>query len=178
MNGFLWISSDNTASWQKWEAWRNPVGRCHLACQHVSFDCFCNLVLAMDFERTIMSTCSACTLSSHLHQSANAIANRSVLVNHNKKMQKEFPSITNKMQLYIIYLFLWNALHDSGGSSAHHQELKTVYTASGTAVKVWQSTRCCTWFIPKVRVLIFYLNVYWTHLKLQVISFNVWPLGS
>jgi len=24
-----------------------------------------------------------------------------------------------------------NALHISGGSSAHHQELKTVYTASG-----------------------------------------------
>jgi len=24
-----------------------------------------------------------------------------------------------------------NALHVSGGSSAHHQELKTVYTASG-----------------------------------------------
>jgi hypothetical protein len=31
-----------------------------------------------------------------------------------------------------MYLFLLNALHVSGGSSAHHQELKTVYTASGT----------------------------------------------
>jgi hypothetical protein len=31
-----------------------------------------------------------------------------------------------------MYLFLWNALHVSGGYSAHHQELKTVYTASGT----------------------------------------------
>jgi hypothetical protein len=31
-----------------------------------------------------------------------------------------------------IYLYLWNALHVSGGTSAHHQELKTVYTASGT----------------------------------------------
>jgi len=29
------------------------------------------------------------------------------------------------------------------------------------------------WFVPKVSVLIFYLNVYWTHLKLQVISFKV-----
>ena len=28
-------------------------------------------------------------------------------------------------------------------------------------------------FVPKVSVLIFYLNVYWTHLKLQVISFKV-----
>jgi hypothetical protein len=31
-----------------------------------------------------------------------------------------------------MYLFLWNALHVPGGSSAQHQELKTVYTASGT----------------------------------------------
>jgi hypothetical protein len=36
------------------------------------------------------------------------------------------------MQRYTIYLFLSNALHVSGGISAHHQELKTVYTASGT----------------------------------------------
>jgi hypothetical protein len=43
-----------------------------------------------------------------------------------------FPSITNKIQRYTIHLFLWNILHVSGGSSAHHQELKTVYTASGT----------------------------------------------
>ena len=52
---------------------------------------------------------------------------------------------------------------------------------------IWyQSVMACThavWnlhtrFVPKVSVLIFYLNVYWTHLKLQVISFKVWPLGS
>jgi hypothetical protein len=41
-----------------------------------------------------------------------------------------FSSITNKMQRYTRYLFLWNALHVSGGSSPHHKELKTVYTAS------------------------------------------------
>jgi len=35
-----------------------------------------------------------------------------------------------------------------------------------------------TWFVPKISVLIFYLNVYWTHMKLQVISFRVRPLGS
>ena len=72
------------------------------------------------------------------------------------------------MQRYTIYLFLWKALHVSRVSSAHHQELKTVYTASCTlsnlycylplswkrwnslfissttvvAVKVWQSTQC------------------------------------
>jgi hypothetical protein len=42
-----------------------------------------------------------------------------------------FSSITNKMQRYTIRLFLQNVLHVSGGSCAHHQELKTVYTASG-----------------------------------------------
>ena len=44
-----------------------------------------------------------------------------------------FSSITNKMQRYTIYLCMRNTLHVSGGSSAHHQELKTVYTASGTS---------------------------------------------
>jgi hypothetical protein len=39
-------------------------------------------------------------------------------------------SITNKMQLYTIFFITVNALHVSGGFSAHHQELKTVYTAS------------------------------------------------
>jgi len=29
------------------------------------------------------------------------------------------------------------------------------------------------WFVPKVSVPIFYLDVYWTHLKLQVISFKL-----
>ena len=48
------------------------------------------------------------------------------------RIAKVFSSITNNMQHYTIYLFLWNALHVSGGSSAHHQEPKTVYTASGT----------------------------------------------
>jgi len=35
-----------------------------------------------------------------------------------------FTGVTNEMQRYTIYLFLWNALHVSGGSSAHLQELK------------------------------------------------------
>jgi hypothetical protein len=34
-----------------------------------------------------------------------------------------------------------------------------------------------TWFVPKVSVLIFYVNVYGIHLKLQVIPFKVRPLG-
>jgi hypothetical protein len=40
-------------------------------------------------------------------------------------------SITNKMQRYTIFFIAVNALHVSGGFSAHHQELKTVHTASG-----------------------------------------------
>ena len=40
-------------------------------------------------------------------------------------------SITNKMQRYTMTFITINALHVSGGSSAHHQELKIVYTASG-----------------------------------------------
>ena len=40
-------------------------------------------------------------------------------------------SKTNKMQRYTMVFITINVLHVSGGSSAHHQELKTVYTASG-----------------------------------------------
>jgi hypothetical protein len=54
-----------------------------------------------------------------------------------------FLSITNKMQRYTMYLFLWNAVHVSGGSSAHHQELKTVYTVSGT---------CQSWLLPEFQL--------------------------
>ena len=38
---------------------------------------------------------------------------------------------TNKMQRYTMVFITICALHVSGGSFAHHQELKTVYTASG-----------------------------------------------
>jgi hypothetical protein len=42
-----------------------------------------------------------------------------------------FLSITNKMQRYTIFFITANALHVSVSFSAHHQELKTVCTASG-----------------------------------------------
>jgi hypothetical protein len=44
-----------------------------------------------------------------------------------------YSSKTNKMQCYTMVFITINALHVAGGSSAHHQELKTVrvYTASG-----------------------------------------------
>jgi hypothetical protein len=35
------------------------------------------------------------------------------------------------MQRYTIFFITVNFLHVSGGFSAHHQELKTVHTASG-----------------------------------------------
>ena len=40
-------------------------------------------------------------------------------------------SITDKMQRYTIFFIAANAVHVSGGFSAHHQELKSVHTASG-----------------------------------------------
>jgi hypothetical protein len=40
-------------------------------------------------------------------------------------------SITNKTQRYTVVFITINARHISGRSSARHQELKTVYTASG-----------------------------------------------
>ena len=48
-------------------------------------------------------------------------------------------SITNKMQRYTMVFITINALHISGGSSAQHQELKTVYTESGIC---WAFTAC------------------------------------
>jgi hypothetical protein len=42
-----------------------------------------------------------------------------------------YSRITNKMQRYTTVFITINALYVSGGSSAHHQELKAVYTASG-----------------------------------------------
>jgi hypothetical protein len=38
-----------------------------------------------------------------------------------------FQYISNKMQSYAIYLHLETALHVSGGTSTHHQELIQVY---------------------------------------------------
>jgi hypothetical protein len=40
-------------------------------------------------------------------------------------------SITNKMQRYALFFITVNALQVLGDFSAHHQELKTVHTASG-----------------------------------------------
>ena len=42
-----------------------------------------------------------------------------------------FSRTINKMQCYTMVFITVNTLDVSGGSSAHHQELKTVYTTSG-----------------------------------------------
>jgi len=42
-----------------------------------------------------------------------------------------YSSKTNEMQRYTMVFIPINALHVPGGSSAQHQELKTVYTAPG-----------------------------------------------
>jgi len=66
------------------------------------------------------------------------------------------------MQRYTIFFITVNALHVLGGFSAHHQELKNCTHNIGYTPSV-----------RKVSVLIFYLSIYWTYLKVQVISFKV-----
>jgi len=41
-----------------------------------------------------------------------------------------YSSVANKMQRYKVVFITINALHISGGSTAHHQELKTLYVYS------------------------------------------------
>jgi len=55
------------------------------------------------------------------------------------------------MQPYTIFFIIVNALHVSGGFSAHHQELKNLLaaTASGSSKQAW--------FIPDVVCTVFEL---------------------
>jgi hypothetical protein len=48
-----------------------------------------------------------------------------------RELNHSYSSITNKLQRYTVAFITTNALHISGCSSAHHQQIKTVYTASG-----------------------------------------------
>jgi hypothetical protein len=52
-----------------------------------------------------------------------------------------YSSTSNKMQRYTMGFITIIALHVSGGSSAHHQELKTVHTASGICLAFSASYR-------------------------------------
>ena len=56
-----------------------------------------------------------------------------------------YSSIANKMQRYTIVFTTINVLHVSGVSSAHHQELKTVYTALGIYQAFSASYCYCEW---------------------------------
>jgi hypothetical protein len=47
------------------------------------------------------------------------------------------------MQRYTIFFITVNALHVSGGFSAHHQELKTVHTVSGICQACLLLPRAC-----------------------------------
>jgi hypothetical protein len=47
------------------------------------------------------------------------------------KATVSIPLSITKMQRYTVFFITVNALHVSGGFCAHHQELKTVHTASG-----------------------------------------------
>jgi hypothetical protein len=57
-----------------------------------------------------------------------------------------YSNTTNNMQRYTVAFITINAVHVSGGSSAHHQELKTVYTASGICRAFSASYRYRGWF--------------------------------
>jgi hypothetical protein len=58
-----------------------------------------------------------------------------------------YSSKTNKMQRYTMVFITIKALHVSGCSSVHHQELKTVYTASGIC-RAFSSSYCyCEFFV-------------------------------
>ena len=63
-------------------------------------------------------------------------------------------------------------------STIRTQVLQPWESPEMASVEIYCNIPAYTLFVPKVSVLIFYLNVYWTHLKLQVISLKVWPLGS
>jgi len=65
-------------------------------------------------------------------------------------------------------------LHGIGKAIQSALRHKVLYTSSIFYDKPHSnSAPCYKRFVPKVSVLIFYLNVHWTQLKLQVISFKV-----
>jgi hypothetical protein len=58
----------------------------------------------------------------------------------------QYICISNKMQRYTVYLYLETALHVSGGTSTHHQELIQLYLQHLVFVTpVWV---CCGWRTP------------------------------
>jgi len=67
------------------------------------------------------------------------------LLNDKRFMLPLDSSTTNKMRSYTLVFITINALCVSGGSYARHQELKTVYRASGICRAFTASYRLCEW---------------------------------
>jgi hypothetical protein len=65
-----------------------------------------------------------------------------------------YSSKTNKMQIYAMAFIAINVLPVSGGFSAHHQKLKTVYTASGICRGFSASYRYREWVGTNLLVLL------------------------
>jgi hypothetical protein len=59
-----------------------------------------------------------------LNAELNPICHLLILLGDLTFMGKCIVSISNKMQSYTVYLYLKTALHVSGGTSTHHQELQ------------------------------------------------------
>ena len=79
-------------------------------------------------------------------------------------------SITKNMERYIMVFITINALHVSGGFSAHHQELKTVYTASGICQAFTASYRLITQAVRSSKSL--------TNTRCCVYSFELLMMGG
>jgi hypothetical protein len=63
----------------------------------------------------------------HLNAELNSIRHLLILLGDLTFMGPCIVSISNTMQRYTIYLYLETALHVSGGTSTHHQELIQLY---------------------------------------------------
>jgi len=83
------------------------------------------------FCRRAKKKCSRYEEISHLDTELNSICHLLVLLGDLTFMGPCLVSIlqyiSNKMQLYTVYLYLETALHVSGGSSTHHQERIQLY---------------------------------------------------
>jgi hypothetical protein len=55
-----------------------------------------------------------------------------------------FQYISNKMQLYTVYLYLETVLHVSGGTTTHHQERIQLYLQRLVLVKLFHTFRVVT----------------------------------
>jgi len=94
-------------------------------------------------------TCSQVTKAVAVHGTAGLIKRKGVVFFFTSfflswdRASLMYSSVANKMQRYTVVFITVNALHVPGSSSAHHQELKTVCTASGICQAFSASYRYC-----------------------------------